>query len=258
MDGQVTAGQPVPVPDDPEEPALPEPLIAAAPSVVPGLPGPGPQVQSLLIKQVRSQIVLYRKSTWRWERLMGLRVSPGGNLWSIGSLPSANKQLAIWKARSKQRHETARDWMRQRIEQYRQEANHMSQVMGTRPVRMLLDTSNLELRFVRSRRSWRSVQQHFSHPPYQAQFMCIHFNPRVGHGEGPWDANTGNGYFGGLQMDRVFMSSYGAYLMRVKGTADRWTWLEQIWTAGKAVLSRGFHPWPNTARSCGLLGSREV
>ena len=43
------------------------------------------------------------------------------------------------------------------------------------------------------------------------------------------------------------------WLLRTKGTADHWTPLEQIWTAEKAAKSRGFWPWPNTARSCGLL-----
>ena len=41
--------------------------------------------------------------------------------------------------------------------------------------------------------------------------------------------------------------------LRPKGTADHWSPLEQIWTAEKALKSRGFWPWPNTARYCGLL-----
>ena len=32
--------------------------------------------------------------------------------------------------------------------------------------------------------------------------MCIHSH------EGAWDANTGNGYYGGLQADMEFMSAY--------------------------------------------------
>ena len=43
------------------------------------------------------------------------------------------------------------------------------------------------------------------------------------------------------------------WLVRAKGTADHWTPLEQIWTAEKAAKSRGFWPWPNTARYCGLI-----
>lgn len=80
-----------------------------------------------------------------------------------------------------------------------------------------------------------------------ADFRCIH------RFEGAWTANTGNGYFGGLQMDRRFMARYGARLYRVKGTADRWTPGEQIRAAIRAWHERGFTPWPNTARLCGLV-----
>jgi hypothetical protein len=55
-------------------------------------------------------------------------------------------------------------------------------------------------------------------------------------------------------MDLSFQRTYGADLLRKKGTANRWTPLEQIWVAERAYRSgRGFHPWPNTARACGLI-----
>jgi hypothetical protein len=55
-------------------------------------------------------------------------------------------------------------------------------------------------------------------------------------------------------MDMAFMRIYGASLLRRKGTADNWTPLEQMWVAEKAYRSgRGFYPWPNTARACGLI-----
>ena len=39
-----------------------------------------------------------------------------------------------------------------------------------------------------------------------------------------------------------------------KGTAEHWTPLEQMWVAERAYRSgRGFYPWPNTARACGLI-----
>ena len=86
------------------------------------------------------------------------------------------------------------------------------------------------------------------HPPHEAAWLCIH-----GH-EGPWRANTGNGYYGGLQMDISFQRTYGRYLFRTKGYAHRWTPIEQMWIAERAYRSgRGFYPWPNTARRCGLL-----
>jgi hypothetical protein len=86
------------------------------------------------------------------------------------------------------------------------------------------------------------------HPPHEAAWRCIHRR------EGPWRANTGNGYYGGLQMDITFQRTYGRYLVRTKGYAHRWTPIEQMWVAERAHRSgRGFHPWPNTARGCGLL-----
>jgi hypothetical protein len=53
-------------------------------------------------------------------------------------------------------------------------------------------------------------------------------------------------------MDVSFQLHYGRRLYRLKGTADHWTPLEQIWAAEKARRSGlGFSPWPNTARLCG-------
>ncbi len=85
-------------------------------------------------------------------------------------------------------------------------------------------------------------------PPRLSAWLCIHRR------EGPWTANTGNGYYGGLQMDLTFQRMYGLYLLRSKGRAHRWTPTEQIWIAVRAYRSgRGFYPWPNAARACGLI-----
>lgn len=84
---------------------------------------------------------------------------------------------------------------------------------------------------------------------YRAEFMCI-----AGHeSHWTWDISTGNGYYGGLQMDRSFQGTYGPELYRTKGTADNWTIDEQIAVASRAVPRRGFTPWPNTGRMCGLI-----
>jgi hypothetical protein len=89
--------------------------------------------------------------------------------------------------------------------------------------------------------------QHAQHPPHERQFLCIH------RFEGAWN-DPGAPYYGGLQMDLSFQRQYGFVLLRTKGTADHWTPLEQIWVAERAHRSgRGFTPWPNTARSCGLF-----
>ena len=91
-----------------------------------------------------------------------------------------------------------------------------------------------------------------ANPPRRSQWLCIHRHerdPRQG-----WATATGNGFFGGLQMDLRFQRTYAPELLRTKGTANKWTALEQIWVAERAYRSgRGFHPWPNTARYCGLL-----
>lgn len=101
-------------------------------------------------------------------------------------------------------------------------------------------------------KSWqhtaRALRRTYENPPNYSAWLCIH------KGEGAWNSNTGNGYYGGLQMDYGFMSSYGGHLLRTKGTADKWSPLEQVWVAIRAYGSgRGFNPWPNTARACGLL-----
>ena len=86
-------------------------------------------------------------------------------------------------------------------------------------------------------------------PPFLRAWLCIHR-----HEARRWSAHSGNGYYGGLQMDLAFQRRYASSLLRQKGTADRWTPLEQIWVAVRAHRSgRGFHPWPWTARACGLI-----
>lgn len=228
------------------EPVRPVVPVTQVPPVI--APAPGLGVQALLLKHVRKKIVLYRKAAWRWQHLIGMKLSPGGNLWNLGSLANGNKLLETWQSRSHRLHQAAKKVMRQRINRYRQDIDHMSLVMGVRHTRTLLSSGNLERQFVHARRAWRTTRQRFSNPPYESSLMCVH------GGEGAWNANTGNSYYGGLQMDLSFQSSYGGYLLRTKGTANHWTPLEQIWVAVRAINSgRGFYPWPNTARACGLI-----
>jgi hypothetical protein len=85
-------------------------------------------------------------------------------------------------------------------------------------------------------------------PSLLRAFLCIH------HYEGAWNANTGNGYYGGLQMDWSFMRTYGARFVERWGSADNWPAWAQLDAAARALRSgRGFAPWPSTARLCGLL-----
>ena len=97
--------------------------------------------------------------------------------------------------------------------------------------------------------SGRLVRAHraYHHPPHRSAWLCIH------RYEGAWSDGAGP-YYGGLQMDWGFMRAYGARFLRLKGTANHWTPLEQMWTAEHALRAgRGFYPWPNTARLCGLI-----
>lgn len=99
-------------------------------------------------------------------------------------------------------------------------------------------------------RKWRAtnydVLKRFRNPPHLSQFTCIH-----GY-EGSW-TDTGAPYYGGLQMDSGFQGHYASTQLLAKGTANHWTPLEQIWTAEEALKTRGYWPWPNTARYCHLL-----
>ena len=77
-------------------------------------------------------------------------------------------------------------------------------------------------------------------------WMCIHDH------EGSWK-DPGAPYHGGLQMDAGFMRTYGSDLLRRYGTADHWPAAAQVAVAERAYRTRGFNPWPNTARACGVL-----
>ena len=69
------------------------------------------------------------------------------------------------------------------------------------------------------------------------------------------EPSSGGAYWGGLQMDIGFQETYGADMIRRHhgGFANTWTAAEQIIVANRAWKTRGFQPWPNTARACGLL-----
>jgi hypothetical protein len=91
------------------------------------------------------------------------------------------------------------------------------------------------------------LEQVAMHPPHLRAWTCIH------HYEGAW-SDPGAPYYGGLQMDLGFQRTYGRALLMLKGTANNWTPIEQMWVAERALQAgRGFWPWPNSARWCGLL-----
>jgi len=141
-----------------------------------------------------AQIDRYQAATWRWQRVMGVRLT-----------------LTVHSART--------------------------------------DPSLRYRRWVRDlwRRRALSARRHALNPPHRWAWLCIH------RYEGSW-TDGGAPYYGGLQMDIGFQLTYGRSLFRRKGTANNWTPLEQMWVAEKAHRSgRGFYPWPNSARYCGLI-----
>jgi hypothetical protein len=151
----------------------------------------GKQVSPRVIDRIED----YRKETWRWQKLMGVKLSPTRRL----AERSANPSFHSW---------TLEFWRKRAAE----------------------------------------VRYRAKHPKRLQAWLCIHRR------EGPWNANTGNGYYGGLQMDISFQEAYGRQLLRKKGRAHKWRPIEQIWVAERAYRSgRGFYPWPNTARACGLI-----
>ena len=78
-------------------------------------------------------------------------------------------------------------------------------------------------------------------------WVCIHRH------EAAWN-DSGDPYWGGLQMDRGFMRAYGRDMIARHhgGLANTWTPAEQIVVAERAYRTRGFAPWPNTSRACGV------
>jgi len=92
-----------------------------------------------------------------------------------------------------------------------------------------------------------AAKRYASTPPHYDDWLCIH------RGEGSWnDPNAP--YYGGLQMDLSFQRAYGWDALKKWGTADHWNPLTQMWVAERAFSAgRGFYPWPNTARWCGLI-----
>jgi hypothetical protein len=163
----------------------------------------------------------------------------------LAVLAAIGTGAAIDRANAAGRAVAMRDPAAVQIGRYRAETLRWQQVMGRpltppRPVRGLPPVELWKSRAL-------SARKQALNPPHKRQWLCIH------RYEAPWHAHTGNGYYGGLQMDVGFQRYYAARLLRRKGTADHWTPIEQMWVAERAHRESGFHPWPNTARMCGLI-----
>jgi hypothetical protein len=102
---------------------------------------------------------------------------------------------------------------------------------------------------VRYRQSVRTVIH--SRPTWgswlERAFLCIHSH------EGSW-TDPRPPFYGGVQMNLRFQRTYGDWALKAFGTADHWPISVQLAVAIRAKVSgRGFGPWPNTARYCGLI-----
>ena len=172
-------------------------------------------------------------------------------VFSIGG-GASQATAAITAAKATQQRQAAIKWLGTQIVSYQKATWRWERLMGVpftaTQGRMLAEMSIPDVK--RAVRLWQRLAAGARHkaqnPPHKAAFLCIH------HYEGSW-TDTSAPYYGGLQMDVGFQHSYGGWLYARKGTANHWSPLEQIWVAEKALKSRGFWPWPNTARYCGLL-----
>lgn len=74
----------------------------------------------------------------------------------------------------------------------------------------------------------------------------------ISSNEGGVTTNTGNGYYGKWQADLDFQGDYGSEFVSRWGVASNWPeWAQDI-MAYRAYQSRGYGPWPNTRRYCGV------
>jgi hypothetical protein len=135
---------------------------------------------------------------------------------------------------------------------YDQKVRKKEQTNDCRTARGLERIHSLDGRLSLERRVaiWSEKEDHVCREVIPDQtwrdFWCIHGF------EGSWrDPNAP--YYGGLQMDMQFQRSHGMVFLRRKGTANHWRVREQILVGWIAKQSgRGYGPWPNTARYCGL------
>ena len=77
------------------------------------------------------------------------------------------------------------------------------------------------------------------------KWRCIHEH------EGAWN-DPDPPHYGGLQFDDSFQRTYGPEFCARWGDAGNWPVWAQLTAAERAYQTRGFGPWPNTRRMCGV------
>jgi hypothetical protein len=234
--------------------------------------------QPVSVRALRSVAEHYRQVTWMYERAARLRRTPTSFSYRRSTDPSYLQwtidrwtrlaYVARGEALSRIHHSLSvslprapglRSRLYARLSYSRRLAIRLRRIYpGTvtrrfASARARTGAATLRLWQIRSARAAVQVASHgYARPPLPAflrdAFLCIH------RFEGAWNSNTGNGYYGGLQMDVGFQRRYGRDFAVRWGTADHWPAWAQVQTAVRAYRSgRGFWPWPNTARACGLI-----
>jgi Transglycosylase-like domain len=230
------------------------------------------------LRVLRADIDHYRSLTWTFERAAHLHRTPTSYSERRSTDPAYLQwTISVWSRRADVARDRALGRIRRRLAVAippapRPHSRLLRRVTYSKNVALKLrrvypgtvtrqfasaraatGTATLRLWQERLARATVLVLRHgWARPPIPAYleeaFLCIH------HFEGAWNANTGNGYYGGLQMDARFQSLYGQDFIRRWGTADNWPAWAQLQAAVRAYRSgRGFAPWPRTARACGLV-----
>ena len=172
-------------------------------------------LKSAKIASLRVGIDFWRRATWDWQFLMGKPKTPSSfhERWVRGS------GYLRWIAEL---------WVRGAAQAKKQAQNPPHKA------------------------DWLCIQSGIKNGRWSTSLKYLGGGYRVkGHGEGSWTTD-GPKYDGGLQMDAAFQRKYGGWLLKT-GPAYRWKPYAQMWVGERAYQTRGFHPWPNTARACGLI-----
>jgi len=205
--------------------------------------------------------------------LLQLAVVTGNTAGQSAGPSKARSTTAAISAKAVKRQAAAMRWLSTKLHRFQVETWHWQDVTGHprthRHLRTLAssDVSRLQLQVRWWHHQASLAHEQARHPPHLQAWLCIQSGikggrwsrflkylgggHRVGPGEGSWTTD-GAIYDGGLQEDLTFQREYAGWLLREKGTANRWNPYEQMWAAEAAFKTRQFGPWPKTALACGL------